>query len=113
MSRYFAAVCTLAILFVSVLRARAAEGDAKSILDKAIKAMGGEEKLAKVEAYSWKAKGTVNFNGNENESHGEVTVKGLDHFRREFGNDQFTDRDRPRRRQGLAQVRRQPVGARR
>ena len=68
---------------------RAADGDAKSILDKAIKALGGEEKLAKVEAYSWKSKGTVTFNGNENESKTEVTVKGLDHFRREFGNDKF------------------------
>ena len=64
-------------------------GDAKSILDKGIKALGGEEKLAKAEAYSWKSKGTINFNGNENEFNGEVTVKGLDHFRREFGNDQF------------------------
>ncbi len=57
---------------------------------RAIKALGGEEKLAKVEAFSWKSKGTVNFNGNESEFTDQLTVKGLDHFRREFGNDQFS-----------------------
>ena len=61
----------------------------KAILDKAIRALGGKEKLDKVEAFSWKSKGTVVFNGNENESNSEVTVQGLDHFRREFHNDQF------------------------
>ena len=50
MGRYFATVFTMAILFVPCLPARAADGDAKAILDKAIKAMGGEEKLAKAEA---------------------------------------------------------------
>jgi hypothetical protein len=89
MGRYFAGFCAMAILFVPGIPARAADGDAKSILDKGIKALGGEEKLAKAEAFSWKSKGTVNFNGNENEFTGQATVKGLDHFRREFGSDQF------------------------
>ena len=86
--RFFATVFATAFVFVSSVPARADDGDAKSILDKAIKALGGEEKLSKAEAFSWKAKGTVNFNGNANESTAEVTVKGLDHFRREFGSDQ-------------------------
>jgi hypothetical protein len=68
---------------------RADENDAKSVLDRAIKAAGGEEKLGKVDAFMWKAKGTVVFNGNESDTSMEVTVKGLDHYRREFGNDQF------------------------
>ena len=38
--------------------ARADDKDAKAILDKAIKALGGEEKLGKAEVFSWKAKGT-------------------------------------------------------
>ena len=81
----------VAAMFFSVVGglARADDKDVKSILDRAIKALGGEEKLAKVEAFSWKSKGIVIFNGNENESSNQVTVKGLDHFRREFGNDQF------------------------
>ena len=36
-----------------------------------------------------KAKGTVVFNGNENDTTTEVIYKGLDHLHREFGNDQF------------------------
>jgi hypothetical protein len=89
MVRNFATVITSAILFVSCLPARAAEGDAKAILDKAIKALGGEEKLAKAEAVTWKTKGTIKFQDNENEFSGHVTIKGLDHFRRESSNDQF------------------------
>jgi hypothetical protein len=90
MSRYIATVFTAVILFVPSLPARAAEGDAKEILDKGIKALGGEEKLAKAEAITWKTKGTIKFNDNENEFTGFVTIKGLDHFRRESANDQFS-----------------------
>ena len=89
MRNYFGAILTMALSLVPFGPARADDVDAKSILDKAIKALGGDEKLAKVAAYSWKSEGTVTFNGNENESKTEVTVKGLDHFRREFGNDNF------------------------
>jgi hypothetical protein len=63
--------------------------EANAIIDKAINALGGEEKLGKIESYTWKSKGTIVFNGNENDTNNHVTVKGLDHFRREFGNDQF------------------------
>ena len=89
MRQYFGAILTMTLLFVAFGPARADDLDAKSILDKAIKALGGEEKLAKVAAYSWKSEGTITFNGNENEFKSEVTVKGLDHLRREFGNDNF------------------------
>src|ERR1700722_10577490 len=89
MRQYFGAILTMALLSVPFGPARADDLDTKSILDKAIKALGGEEKLAKVAAYSWKSEGTVNFNGNENEIKTHLTVKGLDHFRREFGNDDF------------------------
>ena len=68
---------------------RAGDSDAKSILDKAITALGGAEKLAKIEAFSMKAKGTVVIDGKESDTTSEVIYKGLDHFRREFGNDQF------------------------
>ncbi len=90
MARYFATVFTTAILFVSCSPARAADGDAKAILDKGIKALGGEDKLTKAEALTWKTKGTIKFNDNENEFTGQVTIKGLDHFRRESANDQFS-----------------------
>ncbi|MGO9464215.1 MAG: hypothetical protein ACLQIB_13010 [Isosphaeraceae bacterium] len=89
MKRFFVAAFAAALLFVPFARARAGDDDAKSILDKAIKALGGEDKLAKAEAFSTKAKGTVVFNGNENDTTSDATFKGLDHLRREFGNDQF------------------------
>jgi hypothetical protein len=89
MKRLFGVAIATAFLFVPFVSAGAGDDDAKSVVDKAIKALGGEDKLAKVEAYSFKAKGTVVFNGNESDSNIELTVKGLDHLRREFGNDQF------------------------
>ena len=104
MRRFLGAALAAAFLIVP---ARADDNDAKSILDKAINALGGEEKLGKANAFSWKAKGTINFNGNENDFNSHVTIKGLDQYRREFGNDQFNGHRRSRRQQGLAQVRRQ------
>jgi len=58
--------------------------DTKAILDKAIKALGGEEKLSKVKAASWKSKGTITFGGNDNEFTAEAVVQGLNHYRNEF-----------------------------
>ncbi|TMQ33295.1 MAG: hypothetical protein E6K70_13850, partial [Planctomycetota bacterium] len=55
--------------------------DPQAILDKAIKALGGEEKLSKVKAASWKGKGTINFGGNEMEFTSQTTAQGLDHVR--------------------------------
>ena len=83
---------SLSIVLTSGLAtlSRADEKDATAIIDKGIKALGGEEKLAKAEAITWKTKGTIKFNDNENEFTGFVTIKGLDHFRRESANDQFS-----------------------
>jgi hypothetical protein len=57
---------------------------AQGALDRAIKALGGEEKLAKVEAFTWKSKGDFIINGSDNKFHGHVTVQGLDQYRSEF-----------------------------
>jgi hypothetical protein len=65
------------------ITARADDKDPQAILDKAITAMGGEERLKKVEAFAWKTKGTINFNGNDNEFQGQATAQGIDHLRRE------------------------------
>src|SRR5262249_25429378 len=63
---------------------RADEQEARSVIDKAIKAVGGEEKLAKADAAVWKARGKMTFNDNTNDFDTRVTVRGLDHFRSEF-----------------------------
>jgi outer membrane lipoprotein-sorting protein len=83
------AVLATTFFLVVTSSSQAGDSDAKSIVDKAITAVGGAEKLAKIDAFSVKTKGTVIFNGNENDTTSEVTYKGLDHYRREFGNDQF------------------------
>src|SRR5262249_53313597 len=85
MKRFLGAIA--AVMLVAGLSgpARAADDkDANSILDKAIKALGGEEKLSAVKAATWKAKGTINFGGMESEFTSQSTVQGLDHYRGEF-----------------------------
>lgn len=58
--------------------------DAQATLDQAITALGGEEKLSAVKAFSSKSKGTLTLGGNPNEFTNETTVEGLDHALREF-----------------------------
>jgi hypothetical protein len=66
-------------------RARAADDkDVKAVLDKAIRAIGGEENLSKVKAAHWKAKGKITFNGDDNEFTSSTTIQGLDHFQSTF-----------------------------
>src|ERR1043166_574197 len=75
------AVCSA---FGLMLAGRAHADDANAVLDKAIKALGGEEQLTKVKAAAWKSKGTITFQGNDNEVSMSYTAQGLDHFRQEF-----------------------------
>jgi zinc protease len=89
MTRLFGAALVTTFLLALIGPARAEDQEAQAILDKGIQALGGAEKLGKAETLTWKYKGTINFQGNENAMNGEVTVKGLDHLRRQFGNDQF------------------------
>ena len=76
----------LAILFVTSAAGpiRADEKDPNAILDKAIKAVGGEEKLKKIDGMTWKTKGAIIFNGDSNAFTSTTTVQGLDHYRSEF-----------------------------
>jgi hypothetical protein len=76
----------LAIAFATTTRVsvQADDKDPHAILDKAIKAIGGEEKLKKLDATSWKVKGTIIFNGDSNPFTSQSTAQGLDHYRSEF-----------------------------
>jgi hypothetical protein len=69
-----AAVC------ITVTPVRGDEAQAMAILDKAIKALGGQEKLSKAQAATWKAKGKITLEGTDNEVSTQATVQGLDHF---------------------------------
>lgn len=89
MTRILGAVVVAGFVYSFAGVARADDADAKATLEKGIAALGGEEKLGKIDSFSYKTKGTVTFGGNENEMNGEFTAKGLDHYRRESSNDNF------------------------
>jgi hypothetical protein len=85
MARFIGAVCVAVLVSGLGNPARAADAtDVKAILDKAIKALGGEDTLSKVKAATWKAKGTISFGGTDNPVATQSVVQGLDHFRQEF-----------------------------
>jgi outer membrane lipoprotein-sorting protein len=92
MKRFLGAALAVSIVCVSGGLSRADDKDATPILDKAIKAIGGEEKLSKIKAYSVKTKGTITLGGNDNEFTGKSIHEGPDHFRSEFEG-RFGDND--------------------
>ena len=61
--------------------ALADDKEATAILDKGIKALGGEEILNKDSVYTWKIKGSVSINGNESDFAGSGAAKGMDQSR--------------------------------
>lgn len=70
------------VMGLSVLGQTAtAQEDAKALVDKAIKALGGEEPLSKIKAVSYKVKGTISFGENENEFTSLTVLQGYDHSR--------------------------------
>jgi hypothetical protein len=89
MTRFLGAV-VVALCVVGlggVARAADAKG-AQEVIDKAIKAAGGEEKLkAVLQGATSKGKGTISFGGNDNEFTFQSTIQGLDHLRSEFEGD--------------------------
>jgi hypothetical protein len=86
MRRFIGFIAAMAIL-TAVHSTWADDQEAKAVVDKAVKALGGAAKLGAIKAVSWKSKGKITFNGNENEFSSQVTLEGLDHFRQEFEGD--------------------------
>ena len=84
MTRCFVAILATAFSCISFGAARAQDAAATAILDRAIKAIGGEEKLSKVSAFSWTMSGvTAKANGRPTEMSAVVTFDGLKRVRRE------------------------------
>lgn len=79
MKRFFGAA-----LVAACAAAPAIGQEPAAIVDKAIQAMGGEEKLTKAEAVTWKARGRITFNDNSSDITTQVTTKGLDRYRTDF-----------------------------
>ena len=81
--RWFIAAVFVVALLSGPVRAEGDKG-ADAVLDKAIQALGGAEKLGKVKAATWKAKGTIRIGGNDSDFTSQSTVQGPDQFRQEF-----------------------------
>jgi hypothetical protein len=92
MKRFLGAVLAVSFVCVSSGFSRADEKEATAILDKAIKAMGGEEKLSKIKFFSVKTKGILTIMGNDNDFTTSATHEGIDRVRSEF-NAKFGDND--------------------
>jgi hypothetical protein len=58
--------------------------EVQAVLDKAIRALGGAEKLGAVKAFTSKGKGKITFGDGDNEFTATTTAQGLDHVRAEF-----------------------------
>ena len=84
MSRLIGSALAIALVTGWTGSAKADEKEVNAILDKAIKALGGEEKLSKAKAYTMASKGTMTFMGADNEISAKTTIQGLDHARQEF-----------------------------
>jgi hypothetical protein len=82
--RYLGALVIAVVVSSVALPLRADEQAAKAVIEKGIKALGGEEKLKKADSFTWKSKGTITFGGNDSEFTTESTIQGLDHYHSEF-----------------------------
>jgi hypothetical protein len=60
---------------------RGDEQAAKAILDKAIKALGGEERLSKIKAFTLNGKGTIVLDGKDIPFSFQMTAKGIEQYR--------------------------------
>jgi len=64
------------ILVIARSGPAADQGDTEAVVEKALKAHGGEAKLAKLRAASWKAKGTAVYNGEDIAFRADWTLHG-------------------------------------
>jgi hypothetical protein len=84
MKRFHGVMLALVLVSGQGLSASGDDNDAKTVLDKAIKAIGGEARLNKVKAIAWKARGKSFNDGNAYVFTNETTVQGLDQLRMEY-----------------------------
>ena len=97
---WIAAPAASALLLVGLTGpSRADDADAKAveIIDKAVKALGGEEKLSKVQAATWNTDGKLIMNGADNPFKTRVTFQGDERMHLDFEGDFDGNSSRARR----------------
>src|SRR5690349_10045994 len=85
---------TIVVVLMGCGSAKADESAARAILDKAIKAMGGEEKLSGIKAVIVKGKGTIVLDGDDVPFTFQTTARGIEQYRTTYegmaGGEKFT-----------------------
>jgi hypothetical protein len=74
----------LTVCLASTLARADDAADARAVLDKAIKALGGADQLAKHPAVTWKSSGTITANDMKIAINDQWSAQGFDRFRWEF-----------------------------
>jgi hypothetical protein len=88
MKRFLGAVLMVLFVLNPLGSVRAADDEkARAILDKAIKAVGGAEKLGAIKGFTWKTKGKISVGDNFIEFTAITTVQDLEHSRSEIESD--------------------------
>jgi hypothetical protein len=82
MKRSLGTACVAFLISGASLALGVDDKEAMAILDRAMKALGGEERLSKATTVSWRSTGMVK--GNRNPVRSTITLQGLDHSRLEF-----------------------------
>jgi hypothetical protein len=84
MTRFMSAILAIGVILGLGRLAVADDQDASAVIDKAVKALGGAEKLGAAKSVEWKSKGKLQINDNDNKFNTKVTAQGITHFRQEF-----------------------------
>jgi hypothetical protein len=84
MKRVFASVFVLFLSSPGSFAVGADEPTPSAIVDKGIKALGGEEKLKKAVAMSWKTKGLMSIQGNDIDFSSQAMAQGIDKIKSEL-----------------------------
>jgi hypothetical protein len=87
MKRFVVAALSIAAVSLLPVSSRAENPPAGPLLDKAIKAVGGEERLGKIQVISAKSNAKITIEGNENEMKLAILLNGLEDYRAEFDGD--------------------------
>jgi hypothetical protein len=82
MKRYQCAILAAGLLLGLGRVTWADDEEAKAVIDKAVKALGGPTDASK--AFSWKTKGTLTINDSDNKFTTKITSQGINRHRQEF-----------------------------
>jgi hypothetical protein len=87
MRRFTSAILAAGLVLGLGRLALADDQEAKAVIDKAVKALGGAEKLGAAKAVTWKSKGKLRRNDSESDFSSKVTARGIEQFRQDFEGD--------------------------